>query len=89
MSIFAKRLYMSKREKEYKMNKIKEDVYMNPNKLLNQKDRCVYLQFAYLGDCKICKEPVYGTPPKENLDRFNFHPVVHSECYRKLKGIRE
>ena len=77
MSIFAKRLYISRREEEYKMNKIKEE---------NQKDRCVYLQFAYLGDCKICKEPVYGTPPKENLDRFNFHPVVHSECYQKLKG---
>lgn len=26
MSIFAKRLYMSKREKEYKMNKIKDDI---------------------------------------------------------------
>ena len=72
----AKReVIMAKREEEYKMNKIKEEN--------------VYLQFAYLGDCKICKEPVYGTPPKENLDRFNFHPVVHSECYRKLKGGRE
>lgn len=26
MSIFAKRLYMSKREKEYKMNKIKQEI---------------------------------------------------------------
>ena len=26
MSIFAKRLYMSKREEEYKMNKIKEEI---------------------------------------------------------------
>lgn len=48
----------------------------------------VYLQFAYLGDCKICKEPVYGTPPKENCDRFNFHPVVHSECYRKKEKAK-
>ena len=63
--------------------KVNDHIYMDPDKLLNQKDRCIYLQFAYLGDCEICKEPVYGTPPKDNWDRFNYHRVVHSECYRK------
>lgn len=37
MSIFAKRLYMSKREKEYKMNKIKDDIENLDQRILDRR----------------------------------------------------
>lgn len=56
MSIFAKRLYMSKREKEYKMNKIKDSI---PVSLCKYRVKCMshpVISREYYDYCSLYQE---------------------------------